>query len=195
MMTSSNGNIFRVPGPLLGNLPVTGEFTYKGQWHGALMFSLICVWTNDWANNRDASDLIRQCAHCDVTGMVNLSLCFLLSTWIYSYIVVLNKKMHPFLNPWGYSSNVNIYIYEKPGTNAFHTFKHHYNEVTMGSIAFRITSLTIVYSFIRAQIKENIKAVRHWPLCGEVTGNRWIPRTNGQLRGKCFHLMTSSCFQ
>ena len=25
-----------------------------------------------------------------------------------------------------------------------------------------------------------------------VTGGRWIPRTNGQYRGKCFHLMTSS---
>ena len=24
--------------------------------------------------------------------------------------------------------------------------------------------------------------------------DRWIPRTKGQLRGKCFHLMTSSCF-
>ena len=34
--------------------------------------------------------------------------------------------------------------------------------------------------FIRAQIKENIKAPRHWPLCGEFTGDRWIPRTNGQ---------------
>ena len=34
--------------------------------------------------------------------------------------------------------------------------------------------------FIRAQIKENIKALRHWPLCGEFTGDRWIPRTNGQ---------------
>ena len=47
-------------------------------------------------------------------------------------------------------------------------------------------------SFIQTQIKENIKAPRHWPLCGEFTGDRWIPRTNGQLRGKCFHLMTSS---
>ena len=46
--------------------------------------------------------------------------------------------------------------------------------------------------FIQMQIKENIKALRHWPLCGEFTGDRWIPRTNGQLRGKCFHLMTSS---
>ena len=41
-------------------------------------------------------------------------------------------------------------------------------------------------------IKENIKAPRHWPFCGEFTGDRWIPRTNGQERGKCFHLMTSS---
>ena len=48
-------------------------------------------------------------------------------------------------------------------------------------------------SFIQAQIKENIKAPRHWPLCGEFTGDRWIPRTKGQWRGKCFHLMTSSC--
>ena len=46
--------------------------------------------------------------------------------------------------------------------------------------------------FIQAQIKENIKAPRHWPLYGEFTGDRWIPRINGQWRGKCFHLMTSS---
>ena len=48
------------------------------------------------------------------------------------------------------------------------------------------------FPFIQTQIKENTKASRHWPLCGELTGNPWIPRTNGQLRGKCFHLMTSS---
>ena len=29
--------------------------------------------------------------------------------------------------------------------------------------------------FIQTQIKENIKASRHWPLCGEFTGPRWIP--------------------
>ena len=43
------------------------------------------------------------------------------------------------------------------------------------------------------QIKENTKAPLHWPLWGEFTGHRWIPRTKGQYRGKCFHLMTSSC--
>ena len=35
-------------------------------------------------------------------------------------------------------------------------------------IASQITSLTIVYStVIQTQIKENIKAPRHWPLCGK----------------------------
>ena len=57
----------------------------------------------------------------------------------------------------------------------------HYYDVIMSPTASQITSLTIVYSIVyRAQIKENIKAPRHWPLCGEFTGDRWIPRTNGQ---------------
>ena len=36
---------------------------HKGQWRGALMFSLICVWINDWVNNREAGDLRRYRAH------------------------------------------------------------------------------------------------------------------------------------
>ena len=41
-------------------------------------------------------------------------------------------------------------------------------------------------------IKENIKAPRHWPLCGELIGDQWIPCTKGQQHRKCFHLMTPS---
>ena len=68
-MTSSNGNIYRVTGPLCG------EFTgHKGQWCGTLMFSLICAWTNGWVNNRDTSDLRRRRAHCDVTVMFQWTL-------------------------------------------------------------------------------------------------------------------------
>ena len=56
----------------------------------------------------------------------------------------------------------------------------HYNDAIVGAIASLITSLTITQPFIQMQIKENIKAPRHWPLCGEFTEDRWIPRTNGQ---------------
>ena len=42
---------------------------HKGQWRGALMFSLICAWINGWVNNREAGDLRRHRAHYDVTVM------------------------------------------------------------------------------------------------------------------------------
>ena len=46
-----------------------GEFPHKGQWRGALMFSLICVWINGWVNNHEAGDLGRFRAHYDVIVM------------------------------------------------------------------------------------------------------------------------------
>ena len=45
---------------------------HKGQWRGALMFSLICAWINGWVNNREAGDLIRHCVHYDVTVLRGL---------------------------------------------------------------------------------------------------------------------------
>ena len=45
------------------------NFPHKGQWRGALMFSLICAWINGWVNNRDAGHLRRHRAHYDVTVM------------------------------------------------------------------------------------------------------------------------------
>ena len=68
MMTSSNGNIFRVTGHLCGEFtgpPVNSP--HKGQWRGALMFSLINTRINDWLNNSEAGDLRRYRAHYDVT--------------------------------------------------------------------------------------------------------------------------------
>ena len=79
-----------------------------------------------------------------------------------------------------------------PDTKSLHCLTHwplgdvagsnfHYGDVIMDAIASQITSLTIVTQpFIQTQIKENIKAPRHWPLCGEFTGHRRIPRTYGQ---------------
>ena len=58
--------IFRVTGHLCR------EFTgprHKGQWRGALMFSLICARINGWVNNGEAGDLGRHRAHYDVIVM------------------------------------------------------------------------------------------------------------------------------
>ena len=43
---------------------------HKGEWRGALMFSLICVWINGWVINREAGDLRRHRAHYDVIIML-----------------------------------------------------------------------------------------------------------------------------
>ena len=43
---------------------------HKGQWRGALMFSLICASTTVRVNNRDSDDLRRHRAHYDVIIMM-----------------------------------------------------------------------------------------------------------------------------
>ena len=53
-----------------GKSPVPVNSPKKGQWHGALMFSVICAWINDWVNNREAGDLRRHCGHYDVNVMI-----------------------------------------------------------------------------------------------------------------------------
>ena len=47
-----------------------GSSPHKGQWRGALMFSLIGVWINGWVNNHEAGDLRRNRAHYDAIVMV-----------------------------------------------------------------------------------------------------------------------------
>ena len=42
---------------------------HKGQWRGALIFSLICVWINGWINNHEAVNLRRYHAHYDISVM------------------------------------------------------------------------------------------------------------------------------
>ena len=43
---------------------------HKGQWRGALIFSLICAWIDAWVNNRGAGDLRHHRAHYDVIAML-----------------------------------------------------------------------------------------------------------------------------
>ena len=43
---------------------------HNSQWHGALMFSLICAWINGWVNNGETGDLRCHHTHYDVTVML-----------------------------------------------------------------------------------------------------------------------------
>ena len=66
----------------------------------------------------------------------------------------------------------------------------------MTKMASQITSLAVVYSTVYSdadQIKHqsSVSLAFVW----RIHRDRWILRTKGQLRGKCFHLMTSSCCQ
>ena len=70
MMTSSNGNIFRVTGPLCGEVTGPGEIPAQRPLTRSFdVFFFICAWINDWVNNREAGDLRRHRGHYDVNVM------------------------------------------------------------------------------------------------------------------------------
>ena len=63
----------------------------------------------------------------------------------------------------------------------------------MGAIASQITSLRIVYSTVYSDADQRKhQSSASLAFVYGIHRNRWIPRIKGQLRGKCFHLMTSS---
>ena len=69
----------------------------------------------------------------------------------------------------------------------------HYYDVIMTTMASEIISLTVVYStvYLDADQRKHQSSASLAFVWG-IHRYRWIPRTKGQLRGKCFHLMTSS---
>ena len=86
--------------------------------------------------------------------------------------------------------------YHDHGLITLHVYRQvHYDDVIMTTIASQITSLTGIYSTVYSdadQRKYQSTASLTF-VCG-IHRDRWIPRTKGQLRGKCFHFMTSSWF-
>ena len=67
---------------------------HKGQWRGALMFSLICVWINVWVNNGVAGDLTRYRPHYDVIVMQTQ---YLACTYMYRISYSNHKNQEYFL--------------------------------------------------------------------------------------------------
>ena len=86
---------------------------HKGQWRGALMFSLICVGLKGWINNHEAGDLRPYRVHYDVTLMGPVT-----STWeqfhkryLTHQSLALACKLFTkfsFKTPWGQCVNIQI---------------------------------------------------------------------------------------
>ena len=74
MMTSSNGNIFRVTGPLCGEFTGPGEFPTQRPVTRSFDVFFICAWINDWVKNREAGDFRRHRGNYDVNVMFNLTI-------------------------------------------------------------------------------------------------------------------------
>ena len=69
----------------------------------------------------------------------------------------------------------------------------HYIDVIMTKMASQITSLKVVYSaFYSNTDQRKHQSSASLAFVWGSHRDRWIPHTNGQLRGKCFRLMTSS---
>ena len=68
---------------------------HKGQWRGALMFSLICTRINGWVNNAEACDLRRHRAHYDVTVwdrvLLHIHKCAQRASSLWDYQTACNK--------------------------------------------------------------------------------------------------------
>ena len=70
----------------------------------------------------------------------------------------------------------------------------HYGDVIKTTMASQITSYTLVDSTVYSDADQrkhqsSASLAFMWGLHRD----RWIPCTKGQVRGKCFHLVTSSC--
>ena len=112
---------------------------HKGQWRGALMFSLIYAWINDWANTRNAGDLRRHRAHYDVTVISTPVVCVWL--WlsfkfdvIWGLVDVWRCLIFPFLKSAPLTLDLHFYrIFVADSTQKFtrpkigHTYIRNFN--------------------------------------------------------------------
>ena len=94
---------------------------HKGQWRGALVLSLICVWINGWVNNRDAGDLSRYRAHYDVIVMRQTVIQVPIAKWHHNDVIFPNNigttlkfDCKPFTLSWRNLENVIKIIFLTP---------------------------------------------------------------------------------
>ena len=72
----------------------------NGQSHGALMFSLICDWTNGWRNSRDTGDLKRHGAHYDVSTVTLTMLTSVSAYLVAKWCLTLEEDLARIADSW-----------------------------------------------------------------------------------------------
>ena len=112
---------------------------HKGQWRGALMFSLVCAWTNGWSRRRMFETPLRLLwRYCN--GRWNLR--------------VADLQMSCTDLTLGYGTRMialaMVTRVTCPNMQPCCPTRWYYNDVIMDAIASQITNLTIVYSIVNS---------------------------------------------
>ena len=167
-----------LPAICAGNSPVAGEFpTQRPVTRSFDVFFDMRLYKR-LSKQSEAGDLRRYRAHYDVAVMV---------TSVMTGSILSNISRHPIARP---SERVIRSLCE---FHIWSMFNLCHNCAVCNMLGYRIVFITMTRlrlkspasrlftrAFIQVQIKENIKAPRHWPLWGEFTGDRWIPLTKSQ---------------
>ena len=165
-----------------GNPPVTGGFPHKGTVTRILDVSFLLFWTNCWTITRLTGNSRRNYGH-------------VMSPWCDGLLQRYNMNDGPVNHSkfsWKYKNNK--YMWQLI-LHSIHNIKSFCIDKQILGMIFPYTYISLRWRhnecdgvsnhqphdcLLKAQIKENIKPPRHWPLWGEFTGDRRIPRTKGQ---------------
>ena len=155
------------------NHPSPVDSSHKNQWHGVLMFSLICAWTNGWANNRDASDFRRHGAHYDVTVM---KLYYVMISHAQRLLAI---HVPPFIRDQG--CGIITYPCWNFRLKMLYAGLKHYSDVKCTSWCLQSpVTLLFVQQLIRLPTRNKSKLHIAGSLWEETNGDRWIPLTKRQ---------------
>ena len=177
----------RVTGLCEGNSPVTGEFPAQSASNTEKSFHLmISAWMSSillFYSQSHAIYLTRGVSQAAINklSLENLNAClsYTRHIWISENTSISKNSLLVIL--WKFDTLVRVKIYFADSTSTStttHTHTLHYNDVIMSVSNHQPPDCLLNRLFRRS--KENIKAPRHWPLCGDspVTGE--FPAQKGQ---------------
>ena len=151
---------------------------HKGQWRGALMFSLICIWINGLVNNREAGDLRCHHSHYDITIMCGD--CWGHCVWSSLHEVIVTAFNAPVmikrsaLPSTDFDTTLLVIISLKSYYWVMWVILGHYNDVIMSAMASQITGFSVVCSTVGLGVDQRkyqssvslafVRGIHQWPV-------------------------------